>query len=219
MQNDPAMKTFRAPLLLLLLAACGASEKAPAAASSASFGGTLLGMPFAPVEATGIMVESTACPFFGLGTHAVAEVQFSTLGGICSRAETNGFCTMRPDAVSVRVTIDRWDPAGNPVALRPGIYDSSANGMADAGGVVTRLWASAVRTGPACSPLSIPKEWIVDRYVLDEVGPTRLRGSASAHSSDGSTLAGSFDVPVCGASDAAFCAAQKEGCQSPACIP
>jgi catechol 2,3-dioxygenase-like lactoylglutathione lyase family enzyme len=200
--------------LSLVLAACGTSEKAPA-----SFGGTILGAPFVPVDATGIVVESTACPFFGLGTHAVAEVQFSTVGGICARAEANGFCIERPDAVSVQVTVDRWDPAGNPVALRLGTYDTSTHGVADANGVVTRFWASAVRTGPACSPLSNPKEWAVDRFVLDEVGPARLRGSASAHSSDGSTLAGSFDVPVCGASDAAYCAAQKEGCQSPACVP
>jgi hypothetical protein len=214
--SPPRAPTFA---LLLLLAACGSSEKAPVAKVPASFGGTLLGVPFVPIDATGIMIESTACPFFGQGMHAVAEVQFSTVGGICAHAETNGFCTDRPDAVSVHVTIDRWDAAGNTVALRAGTYDTSTNGVADASGVVTRFWAYAVRTGPACAPLSVPKEWVVDTYVLDEVGPARLRGSASAHSSDGSTLAGSFDVPVCGASDAAFCASQKEGCQSPTCVP
>ncbi len=176
-------------------------------------------MPFVPVDATGIPIESAACPFFGQGMHAVAEAQFSTVGGICVHAETNGFCTEQPNAVSVHVTIDRWDAAGNTVALLAGTYDTSTNGVADASGVVTRFWAYAARTGPACSSLSNPKEWIVDRYVLDEVGPARIRGSASAHATNGSTLAGSFDVPVCGASDAAFCASLKGGCAATTCVP
>ena len=60
---------------------------------------------------------------------------------------------------------------------------------------------------------------MVDKLVLDEVGPARLRGSASAHATDGSTLAGSFDVPVCAASDTAFCASLKGGCGSTTCVP
>jgi hypothetical protein len=104
--------------------------------------------------------------------------------------------------------------------IGPGTYDPSTHGLVDASDVVNWFWAGVDRTDPACAPLSVPKELTLDKLVLEEVGPARLRGSASAHAADGSTLAGSFDVPICAASDAAFCDSLKGGCAgSITCVP
>ncbi len=207
------------PLALLLAAACGDApvtgpQRPPLLA------GTIAGAPFTPADATGFLVEPIACGPLGPGLHALAWIQLSSVGGACALAIDHATCAQRPDAVTAWVALARSNALGGAVApIVPGTYDPGTNGMADADGVVNHFWAGLDRTGPACAPLPVPKEWTVDRLVLDEVGPARLRGSASAHATDGSTLAGSFDVPICAASDAAFCGSLKGGCASTTCVP
>jgi hypothetical protein len=199
---------------LLLLAGCTAApDPAPAP-------GTIAGAPFTPLDGAGFLMEPVACAPLGAGFHAVAWVQLSSVGGICSLAETQGFCAERAGAVTVTLAIARNDVDGDPVApIGPGTYASSTQGQVDANGVVLHFWASAARSGPDCAPLSGPKEGGVGTIVLDEVGPSRLRGSAAVTFDDGSFFSGPFDVPVCGAPDAAFCASLKGGCTSRTCVP
>jgi hypothetical protein len=165
-------------------------------------------------------VEPVACGSLGPGLHAIAWVQLPSASGACALALDHATCAQRPDAVTAWVALARSNALGGAVApIGPGTYDPATNGMADPNGAVSFFWAGAERTGPSCAPLNVPKEWTVDRLVLDEVGPARLRGSASAHATDGSTLSGSFDVPICAAPDAAFCGSLKGGCASTACVP
>jgi hypothetical protein len=201
--------------LLLLVAACGGTGKPPV-----TFVGTISGAPFTPAGTTGYLVEPTACAPLGEGLHALAWAQFSTVAGACEFAQASGFCAVRPDTLTAHVAIARSNANGGAVApIGPGTYDPSTHGQVGADGVVNHFWAGVDHTDATCTPVDVAKEWTLDTLVLDEVGPSRLRGSASAHATDGSSLTGSFDVPLCAASGAAFCASLKGGCSFTTCGP
>lgn len=208
------MISRRALVVAFVLAACSGEDEKPR-----TFGGTIAGRAFAPADASGFLMEPRTCAQLDAGTHTIAWVQFSTAPGICALAELTSFCGERPDSVSAHVAIKRTDLDGDPVApIGPGTYSSSIHGIVDANGVVHHFWAGVDRNGPACEPLpGGPKEGGEGTIVFEEVGPARIRGSATIAFDDGSALSGSFDVAVCTAPDAAFCDALKGGCSAILC--
>jgi len=204
--------------LAFALSACGGSAT-PAPAPS--FGGIVAGASFAPVDAAGFLMAPMACDRLGAGTHTMVLLQFSTASGTCALAQDQAFCGERAAAVSASVAIERENVNGGTVpAIGPGTYGSAGTGMVNADGIVQFFWASVDRNDGTCTALpGGPKEGGTGTLVLEEVGPSRLRGSASIVFDDGSELSGPFDVAVCAASSASQCASLKSGCSAVTCVP
>ncbi len=213
------MTLCRSPIALCLaFAACGGgSTPAP----TPVFGGTIAGASFAPADAAGFLMAPMACGQIGPGTHTMVLLHFSTAGGTCALAQDQAFCGERGATVSASVAIVRENVnSGTVPAIRPGTYTSSGSGVVDAHGIVQFFWASVDRNDGTCTALpGGPKEGGTGTLVLEEVGPSRLRGSASIVFDDGSALSGPFDVAVCAASSALQCASLKGGCSAVTCVP
>lgn len=203
----------------LALAACG-SPTPKQSTLNGTFAGTLAGTPFTPVDATAFLMEPMACDQLGAGSFTIVWVQFSSVAGSCALATGHGYCAARAGAITANVAVVLDNEGGGTArAIGPGTYRTSDNGHVDVSGNGGWVWAYVERRDAACAGLpGGPKEGGLGAVVLEEVGPARVRGTATFAFDDGSTLAGTFDVPTCSAPGDELCASLKGGCTSMVCV-
>lgn len=207
----------------LALGACSSSEDAPPPAGwSGTLSGTIGGEAFTPADATGILMDPMPCAQldgYPPGTHTIAEVQFSSASGVCGLDVDTACCGAKASALRGHFAITRTNVDGGPVEpIGPGTYDSSAQGVVDANGIVHHFWAQFEELDGTCASLGLASggQGVI---VFEEVGPSRIRGSVDIAFGEYATFSGTFDVPICGVADSVFCAALKGGCASNACVP
>lgn len=212
--------TARRPTLALalVLGACG-TEPAPAPPSTlhVASGGHF----YAATDSAGFLMAPMACGQLPGDSHTLVEVRLTTAGSLCGLAQEHAFCAEKAAAMNASLTIARSNASGGVApAIGPGTYSSRDTSAVDADGNSMWFWSSWERLDDSCARLpGGPKEGGLGTVTFDEVGPSRIRGSADITFDDGSTLSGPFDVAVCDASGAELCASLKGGCSSVTCVP
>lgn len=188
------------------------------------FHGTVLGVPFDPVDATAFVMEPMACETLAGSaeeTFTTIEIRFSSEPGVCQLANDVSFCGEKAGTTIAYVAVTRGDVDGGLVQpIGPGTYRDQDTRVVDANGVVFWVWSDATIYDAACTGTT-GKEGGVGWVTFDEVGPTHVRGSASMTFQNGDTLSGTFDAPICAASGAEYCASLKGGCEKQgfSCVP
>ncbi len=209
----------------LVLAACGDSNNG-APAPMTPFAGTIMGQAFTPAEATALVLSTEAtCTYSYSGGSITATATgialgFSTSTGLCTFITTNGVCTNRANATTVSILVVRANTAvgGHPGPVQPGTY-ALFTGVGlpptDAQGNFIFFFADITKTiDAACTEPTTPTA-VSGTVRIDAIG-TLVTGSADITFSDGSRVAGAFDVPTC-AFATNVCAALT--CTNPACQP
>ncbi len=208
----------------LVLAACGDSNN-PAPAPMTPFAGTIMGQPFTPAEATALVLSQPAtCTYSGITATATGlAMGFSSSSGLCAFVKQYGSCTNRANATTVSLLVVRANVTGtgtSPGPIQPGtysVYTGTLPGV-DGQGNLTVAVVDITKTGdaPTCTePSNIPTP-TGGTVRIDAIGSTHITGSADITFSDGSRVAGAFDVPTCDfATD--VCAALT--CTNPSCQP
>lgn len=189
------------------------------------FHGTIAGEPFAPVDATGFVMDAMTCEQligpFGTPTATMVEVRFGDFDGVCDLAIDTACCGDKASARSAYVAVARVNDHGGPVPpIGPGTYvDGPA--VTDENGVVDFVWMGLRSSDAACASVAtgMYKEPTGGSVTFQQLSSTRIPGHAELRFDNGDVLSGTFDVPVCGAQDEVYCASLKGGCISPACVP
>ena len=204
--------------LALALAACGADQApAPPPTLHVASGGRF----YAATDSAGFLMAPMACGQLMGDSATLVQVRLTTAGNVCGQAQEHAFCAEQAAAATASLTIVRANASGGIApAIGPGTYASSDGNAVDENGNFMWFWSSWDRLDASCGLLpGGPKEGGLGTVTFDEVGPTRIRGSADIAFDDGSTLSGPFDVAVCDAPGAELCASLKGGCSSVACVP
>jgi len=218
------LRPLAAAAVALVLAACGNSSSTAAPAAVTPFAGTIMGEPFTPAEETALVLSPEAtCTYSGIDATATGiAFGFSSSTGLCAFVTQYGSCTNRANATTVSVVVVRANvsASGHPGPVQPGTYAVFAGGMlpaTDAQGNLTVAVADITKTiDDAClEPSNIPSP-TGGTVRIDAIGEDTITGSADIRFSDGSRVAGSFDVPTC-AFTTDVCAALA--CTSPDCKP
>jgi hypothetical protein len=207
---------FVTAALACALLSCSSDERS----DSHELEATVLGERFAVVDGAGFIMDPMPCEQLeDAGSHTIVMVRLSTEPGVCELANETSFCGEKAGSSVAYLAVARADLDGDPVEpIGPGTYRSSDAHVVDANGVVFWVWSDTYRFDDTCAGSS-GKEGGSGWITFDEVGPARIRGSASLTSMNGDVLAGSFDVALCAASDQAQCAALKGGCAEVTCVP
>ncbi|HSD20988.1 MAG TPA: hypothetical protein VLC54_13170 [Anaeromyxobacter sp.] len=212
-----------------VLAACGGGgdggDGAPAGVR-----GTVLGQPFDPTGGAALRLTEEACLFdTGLGGEIEANAAalllgFGTFEDLCGVAQQTAACGGKASATTVNVLVLRANVLGGAAgAVQAGTFPispPSATPTPDAQGNLTFATSFASRTDAACADTSGDVSATGGSITLATIGPDRVTGSASVTFSDGGSVSGSFDVPVC-AFSTDVCSGLGAGC-GPAdevCVP
>jgi len=207
----------------LFLAACGDSNTS-ASALTTPFAGTIMGQPFTPAGETALVLsQPSTCTYSGTTATATGiALGFSTSTGLCPFVKQYGSCTNRANATTVSLLVLRANVSGtgtSPGPVQPGTYAvfTGALPAIDGQGNVAVAVADITKTGdaPTCTePSNIPSP-TGGTVRIDAISSTHVTGSADVTFSDGSRVAGSFDVPTC---DFATDVCTALTCTTPACV-
>jgi hypothetical protein len=126
----------------------------------------------------------------------------------------------KANATTVNVLVLRANVLGGSVgAIQAGTYPLSLSTPApDALGNVAFNTAFVSRTDAACTDTSGDLSPTAGSITLLLVGPDRVTGNANVTFSDGGSVSGSFDVPLC-AFTIDVCSGLGAGCDAPTCVP
>jgi hypothetical protein len=216
------MKLASTALALLFaalpLAGCGSSGGGQ---TQQPISGTILGAPFTPAGAAALVVAPSLC---NLGTDASLTgvvLGFASFADVCGFAATSQLCGDKASALVVPVIVARARvaTAGAVPPLGPGTYVHAEIPVLDGNGFMSVVEANVIRTlDTSCTHPAVEPELASGTVRLDVLDATRAAGSADLVFTDGSTLAGTFDVPVC-AYQADLCGLVTGACSTPACFP
>ncbi len=202
------------------LAACGSSSSStPAASTPPSFRGTVLGQPFAPVDASALTLTQATCNFEGTTASATGLViGFGTFSGLCSFVTQHQTCGAKANATLVNLLVVRANLAGQTAApVQPGTYTIGATPAPDLQGNITVAEVLASKTDATCGEPSGSPSATGGTIRIDAVG-ARVTGSADLTFPDGGRVSGTFDVPVCGFHTDVCTAVTGTGCTG-TCVP
>jgi len=209
MSRVPALAVVA--VVAMVAVGCGGEEGPvpqqcpPPAAPVGSLSGTLGGAAFGPAEMAAVVAGGVTCRVGAFNLRAAAVmVALSTFQGLCSQAQAHGSCWGKANSTMgtiVVANVGLYDaqsvpgPGTYPVTIGPPAFDQSGNAQA--------TQASYQRFGAACATLAssstnaLPASGSV---TLDAVAATEVTGSAGLTFADGSTLSGTFTVPISPAS-------------------
>lgn len=190
--------------------------------------GTVLGQPFDPADGAAVRLTEEACLF---ETELAGDIQanaaallvgFGTFDGMCGVAQQTAACGGKANATTVSVLVLRANVLGAPVgAIQPGTYPISTSSPApDAQGNVAFTTALVSRTDATCVDTSGDLSATAGSITVETLGPGRVTGTANLTFSDGGSVSGRFDVPLC-AFTTDVCSGLGAGCEpaNEVCIP
>ncbi len=215
------MERIAAALVLVgVLGACGGggdgkkSEPEPARVK-----GTVLGQAFDPVDGTALVLSPETCVFQGVlqASATAILVGFGTFENMCQVAQQTKACGGKANGTTVNLLVLNASAVGAATAVQPGTYPVTT-AQPDVTKPFTVATAFVAKTDGTCADSASAVEATGGTVTLDRTGPDRVTGSASVTFSDGSSVSGAFDVPVCGFS-IDVCSGLGAGCDSPTCVP
>jgi hypothetical protein len=222
------MRTVAAALVLVgVLGACGDDDDGDGDGDggTALVSGTVLGQPFGARDGAALRLTEETCLFdTDLGqiqaSAAALLVAFGTFENLCGFAQQTAACGDKANATTVNLIVLRANVQGGAAAaIQAGTYPVSLSTPApDAQGNVTFATALVERTDATCEDTSGEPEATAGSITIESVGPDRVRGSASVTFSEGSSVSGQFDVPLC-AFSTDVCTGLGAGCANPVCVP
>jgi hypothetical protein len=212
-----------------VMAACGGGGDGGGDGAPAGVSGTVLGQPFDPRDGGAIRLTEEACLFdTNLGqiqaNASALLVGFGTFEDLCGFAQRAAACGEKANATIVNVIVLRANVLGGSAApIQAGTYAISAANATpapDAQGNVTFATAIVSRSDATCTDTSGNLSTTGSSITLEQVGPDRVTGSANVTFSDGGSVSGRFDVPVC-AFSTDVCSGLGAGCDPAAevCVP
>lgn len=195
------MRRIAAALVLVgVLGACGDDDDDD---EPARVRGTVLGQPFEPSDGGAVRLTEEVCLFeTDLGdieaNAAALLVGFGTFNGLCDVAQQAQACGGKANATTVSVLVLRANVQGGAAgAVEPGTYPISLSSpVPDAQGRLTFATALVSRTDGACDDTSGAVEPTGGSITIDRIAD-RVTGNASVTFTDGGSVSGPFDVPVC----------------------
>lgn len=206
------MRRIDCLLLAAVLCACSSSEEEGTPAVS----GTIMGAQFTPVGTGAIVTAPVTCALpGGLGTRSVASVTvaFASAPDLCGFLETTGACGDIASSLVITAQVIRAPASGTAAPIGPGTYELGTffdpqNNLLVGQSYVTKVDAACVDAAdiPTATGGTI---------TFDAVSP-RVVGTLDITYSDGSRLAGGFDMEACGAT-LDFCALLNDACPSSPC--
>jgi hypothetical protein len=205
------------------LAACGGGGGGGGGGPTGPVGGTVGGAPFTPAEGGALVIPPTQCTVTGTGTVRVSGLLlgFGSFVGLCAYAQQAHFCDEKASSTIAALQIMKAGLVQAQTAVGPGSYPiTTTTPVPDANGNFGLNGGGLTITGPACALTSSP-DASSGTITISSVGATRATGSLDVGFSDGSHLAGSFDVPLCTYTPD-ICALLNDttcGGGSPGCIP
>jgi len=205
---------------VVVLAACGDSNSAPAAPTPLA--GTVAGQPFTPADGSAVVLAQATCTVGGqTGNGTGLAVAFSTVAGLCDFAKANGVCTTQASSTTVDLLVVRANLGGGTVSgpVQPGTYTIGGLPQFDAQNNYIFGQAIATKTGVCGTPSGTPvtttaTNGTIRIATIGTGAGAHVTGSADVTFADGSHVAGTFDVPVC-VFDVDVCAAAT--CTAPTC--
>jgi len=210
------MRRPMAAAVLVALAGCGGgggSGSGPG--GGGSLAGTLQGSAFLPVEGSALVVPPTGCPISGgTGYGSALILGFSNFAGLCTFAQQSQICDDKANVVFFTVTVIK-------AGLTPQTPVGAGTYPVGTSSASLAVDSSYNRTNAACvhsEPVTLTATGTV---TISSIGAGRVAGSADVTFSDGSRMAGSFDVPVC-SYQADLCAIASGTCTcstASCCIP
>lgn len=219
-------RTAAALVIAGVLASCGGgSDDDGGDEAPRGVRGTVLGQPFDARDGAALRLTEEVCLFDTEVTEIQANaaallVGFGTFENLCGVAQQTGTCGGKANATTVSVLVLRANVQGGAAgAVQPGTYPISRSTPApDAQGNVTFATAFVERTDAACGDTSGEPDATAGSITIESVGPDRVRGSVTVTFSEGSTVSGRVDVPVC-AFSTDVCTGLGAHCVSPVCVP
>lgn len=218
------MRRIAAALVLVgVLGACGDDDGDD---GPAGLGGTVIGQPFEPRDGAAVRLTEEACLFdTELGeieaNAAALLLGFGSFDGLCEVAQQAAACGGKANATTVNVLVLRANVLGGAAgAVQPGTYPISLDTPApDAQGGIVFATALVSRTDAACDDTSGLVEPTGGSVTIESI-TDRVTGSADVTFSDGGSVSGRFDVPVCGFSTD-VCTGLGAGCEdaNEVCVP
>jgi hypothetical protein len=219
------MRGTAALVIAGVLAACGGGSDDGGDGAPAGVRGTVLGQPFEPKDGASLRLTEEACIFqTELGEFqanaAALLVGFATFENLCGVAQQTAACGGKANATTVNLLVLRANVRGETVGEIPaGTYPLSLSTPApDALGNVAFNTAFVSRTDAACTDTSGDLSPTAGSLTLLLVGPDRVTGNANVTFSDGGSVSGSFDVPLCPFTTD-VCSGLGAGCDAPICVP
>ncbi len=214
-------RSLAAAFAALLVASCGSSDSSPAASTPPSLGGTVLGQPFTPADASALVLGEGTCSFEGTTASATGlVVGFGSFAGLCNFVTQTQSCGTKANATIVNLLLVRANVLGRTATpVQPGTYAlGGGNPVPDAQGNLTVAQAFVTKTDAACGEPSGAPVATAGTIRIDAVG-TRVTGSADLTFPDGGRVSGTFDVPACGFQTGVCAALSGSGCTTESCVP
>jgi hypothetical protein len=219
-------RTAAALVIAGVLGACGGDDDGDG--GPALVRGTVLGQPFNPADGAALRLTEEVCLFdTDLGeiqaSAAALLVGFGTFDGLCGVAQQTATCGGKANATTVNVIVLRANVLGATVgAIQPGTYPiSSSTPAPDAQGNVAFTTALVSRTDATCVDTSGEDlSATAGSITIETLGPDRVTGTADVTFSDGGSVSGRFDVPLC-AFTTDVCSGLGAGCEpaNEVCVP
>jgi hypothetical protein len=226
LREGARLRRLAAAAAAAALAACGSSSTSTSSSPpSGALSGTLLGQPFAPLDATAIAPGQGSCSLGGVTASATGlALRFSSFQGLCSLMTTmttqDKTCGTRANGTVLTLVLVSARRGGTAPPIQPGTYaittgiplpDPQGNIMvAQALGAQTHACADPPGTSFASS----------GTITLTAVGST-VTGSVDVMFSDGGHVSGSFSAPACSVqTDVCTALGDLTGsCVAQSCIP
>ncbi|WP_242345121.1 hypothetical protein [Anaeromyxobacter terrae] len=212
------MTRFAAALVVVgVLGACGGSDSKKS--EPARVKGTVLGQAFDPVDGTALVLSPETCIFQNVlqASATAILVGFGTFENMCQVAQQTKACGGKANGTTVNLIVLNASAVGTATAVQPGTYPVTT-AQPDVTKPFTVATAFIAKTDATCADSASAVEATAGTITIDKAGADRVTGNANITFSDGSSVSGAFDVPVC-AFSTDVCTGLGAGCKTPTCVP